>query len=101
MRLPAMKLQRFMVAVVFLAIALWAGPVVLPEFALRWARCHDRARVLQSDAVAWSWRAARLTAGANHRRAAIFQRKADLAAREARKYRRALYLPWECWALGD
>src|SRR3954447_24119356 len=101
MRPPAMSLQRSMVAVAFLAIALGAGRVVVPEFARRWARCQDHARVLQADAARYSARAARLTAGANPKRAPVFQRKADVAAREARQYRRALYLPWECWALGD
>src|SRR5262249_5350456 len=101
MRAPRIKIQRFMVAVVFLAIFLWAGPIVVPEFVLRWKRCQELASTYSRDARAYSLRATRSPSRLNPRRAAMYQSKADDCEKASKKYRRALLIPWDCWSLGD
>src|SRR3954463_1680698 len=101
MRRPRMTIQWFMVAVVFLAIFLWAGPVLVSEAVRRWRVCSVRAARYQAQARAGSLRATRLAARSMHRAAAFERSTAEEDARKAREYRRALLIPWEFWALGD
>ncbi len=98
MRLPKIKIQRFMVAVVFLAIGLWAGRILVPEMVVRWQNCHRAALMYQRVSSDQS-KAASLCS--NPARVTYYRAKADLYAQKSGKYRRALYVPWECWSLGD
>ena len=51
------RIQSFMVAVVFLAIALWAGPILVPEFVRRWINCQRLAADYRREATAYAGRA--------------------------------------------
>jgi hypothetical protein len=39
-----------MVAVIFLAILLWAGPIVVPDAVRRWTLCHAKSNRYQAEA---------------------------------------------------
>jgi len=103
MAMPRVKLniQRLMVAIIFLAIAFWAGPDVAPEFVRRWRTCSDRASRYESMARTEYVRAATSSARSQPDGGAICLRRADGYSRQARRYRCSLLVPWQAWSLGD
>ena len=70
MRLPRMNIQRFMVVVIFLAIVLWAGPILVPEAMRRWRHCDARAAENLAAARSLYIRATYFTARSSHYNAA-------------------------------
>src|SRR4051794_16162495 len=101
MRMPRMNIQRFMVAVIFLAIFLWSGPILVPEVVRRWRLCDARAAHYEAEARAASLWAAQSAARSNNRAAAQLRSRADSCTRKSRQYRRALLIPWKFWSLGE
>ena len=89
-----------MVAVVFLAIAFRAGPILVPEMVARWKNCRRSALFYQrlSSVYANQANTSRLS---NPMRMAFDQRKAASYEKKSQKYRRALDIPWDCWSFGD
>jgi hypothetical protein len=88
------------VALVFFAIVLWAGPILVPEMVARWEKCQGLASTYKLQARAYSLKAARFTSS-NPRRMALLHAKAADCEKESQKYRRAFLIPWECWSLGQ
>jgi hypothetical protein len=95
-----MNIQRFMVALVFLAIALWAGLGVLPEAVRRWRVCYRVAAENQAEARSRHAEAALRSARSLPDEARMACEVAEDYERTAWKYRRALVIPWEFWSLG-
>ena len=108
MRVPRIRIQSFMVVIVFLAIALWAGPIVVPEFARRWINCRQQAASYRRLATTYARMANKPVLPAIYAKAAVwnpwfaanFRKKADAAEKKAHAYRRALFIPWETWSAG-
>src|SRR5215210_579357 len=100
MRLPRMNIQRSMLALVFIAIALWAVPVVLPEAVRRWKSCSAMADELEVGARSRHAEAARRAARSLPDEARMTREVAEDDEAAAWKYRRALLIPWEFWSLG-
>jgi hypothetical protein len=97
MRIPRIGIQRFMVAVVFLAIFLWAGPVVVPDAVRRWRQCYDTATRYEVEAKFYYASAAKLQAmsrlsGANQER-----KRGDWYTEKSGRCRRSLLMPWELY----
>ena len=107
MRRPRLTIQRWMVALVFVAIALWAATATGPDLVRRWTACRQEA--------AWHAKIAagmRATKTLRAKTAAStgmpirpfsrgWKRKLDYHTTMGRKYHRALYIPWEFYDLGD
>jgi len=89
-----------MVAVVFLAIGFWAGRILVPEMVVRWKNCQRAALLYQRLSSDQSKRAG-MFSSSNSARTTFHQAKAVHYAEKSWKYRRALYIPWECWSFGD
>lgn len=100
MRLPRMNIQRSMLALVFVAIALWAVPVVLPEAVRRWRVCNAMADELEVEARSRHAEAVRRAARSLPDEARMTREVAEDYEAAAWKYRRALLIPWEFWPLG-
>jgi hypothetical protein len=100
MRRPKIKIQRIMVAVVFFAIALWAGRILVPEMVVRWKNCQRSALFYQRLSGLYATQAA-MFRSKNLDRVAESKARAASYEKKSQKFRRALYIPWECWALGD
>jgi hypothetical protein len=96
-----MNIQRFMVAVIFLAIFFWSGSALVPEAVRRWRRCDARAAEYLAEARSLSLHAARFTALSRHYEAAWLRERAENYTKDSWKYRRALVIPWEFWSLGE
>src|SRR5262245_4845985 len=96
-----LTIQNQMVAMIFLAILLWAGPVLVPEAARRWAACRDAA-ARHATAAAWMTKnlASIRRRGDPARMREIWERELGYHTKMSREYRRALYLPWRFYALG-
>jgi hypothetical protein len=100
-----MTIQNLMVAMIFLAILLWAGPVLVPEAARRWAACRDAA-ARHTTAAAWmtrnlaSIRSKTVDPDRKARMIALWESGLDYQTRLSQEYRRALYLPWRFYRLG-
>lgn len=101
MRLRRISIQWYMVSVVFLAIFLWAGPIVVPDVVRRWKNCERRYTIYQAEALSYSRFAASYAAKGEAEAAASCRWSADDRAMKSWKYRRALFVPWEFWSLGD
>jgi len=95
-----MNIQRFMVALLFLAIAFWAGPVLLPEAVRRWKVCYRIADSYQAEARSWHAEASRRAARSLPDEGRMTREVAEYYERADRRYRRALMIPWEFWDLG-
>ena len=106
MRLPRLTIQRWMVVLAMLAVACWAGSAIGPDLLRRWTACRQEA--------AWHARiAARLQAtltlraktaastGMPVRDSRAMERRLRYHAALSCQYRRALYIPWEFYRLGD
>ncbi len=100
MRLPRLTIQRSMLGLVFIAIALWAVPAVLPEAVRRWKVCYAMAAMHEAEAKSRHAEAARRAARSLPDEARMTRRVAEDCEKTARKYRRALLIPWEFWSLG-
>jgi hypothetical protein len=102
MRRLRMTIQNQMVAMIFLAIPLWAGPVLMPEAVRRWITCRDAAARHATEA-AWMKKnlASIRSRGDPARMREIWQRDLDYHTSKSREYRQALYLPWRSYALGS
>jgi hypothetical protein len=96
-----MTIQGLMVAMIFLAIPLWAGPVLVPEAMRRWAACRDAAA---RHATAAGWMTKNLanirSRGDLARMRKIWERELDYHTRMSREYQYALYIPWRFYRLG-
>ena len=90
-----------MVSVVFFALFFWAGPVVVPETMRRWKVCQAKAAAYQRLAQTETVRAAKFAARYGQAEAAPGRRRAELYAEKSQRHRRALFIPWEFWSLGD
>jgi len=101
MRRVKISIQWLMVAIIFLAIAFWSGPILAPEFVRRWRTCSNRAANYQSMARFWYIEAAKFSAYPKPEVGAGFQRRGDGYSKKAQRYRRALLVPWETWSLGE
>jgi type II secretory pathway component PulJ len=105
MRRPRMTIQNMMVAMVFLAILLWAGPVVVPELARRWTACRDAAARHAAEAawvkanLAKPWPNA-INSAWKAKLTSAWERDLVYHTRMSREYRQALYLPWRFYSLG-
>jgi hypothetical protein len=110
MRLPKLKTQHYMVAIVFLAILFWACPVVIPDIQRRWMACRGAAAWhmteagrRKADAVYWG-KAKAVTAEdkawikACHETAA---RSSEHHSNLSRAYRSALFIPWRLYTVGE
>jgi len=95
-----MNIQRFMVALVFLAIVFWAGPVLLPEAVRRWNVCYRKAAYYQAEARSWHAEAIRRAVRSLPDEGRMTREVAEHYARAARRYRRSLVIPWDFWSLG-
>ena len=106
MRPPRLTIQRWMVVLAILAVACWAGSAIGPDLVRRWTACRQEA--------AWHAKiAARLQAtltlraktaastGLPVRDSRAMERRLRRHAALGRQYRRALYIPWEFYRLGD
>ena len=100
MRRPRLNIQTFVVAVIFLAIASWAGPILVPEAVKRWKICEARADELLAESRSRDAEAARRAARSLHDEARMTRAVARDCERASWKYRRALLVPWEFWSLG-
>jgi hypothetical protein len=67
----------------------------------RWRLCDARAAEYLAVARSSSIKAAQYTAQSRHHEAGFLREVAHNYAREGRRYRRALLIPWEFWTLGD
>jgi hypothetical protein len=100
-----MTIQNQMVAMIFLAILLWAGPVLVPEAVRRWSACRDAA-ARHATAAAWmtknlaSIRPQRIDPDWKARLISSWERDLEYHTRMSREYHLALYLPWRFYALG-
>ena len=101
-----LTIQRWMAALALIAIACWAGTAIGPDLGRRWMACRQEA--------AWHARiAARLQTtltlraktaagtGMPVRDSRAMERRLRYHTTMSRKYRRALYIPWEFYRLGD
>jgi hypothetical protein len=106
MRLPRLTIQRWMVAFAFLAVALWAGIAIGPDLGRRWAACrreaarHAMIATRLENALTWRAKAAAST-GVPARDPRMVRRRLAYHATLARRYGRALFIPWEFYRLGD
>jgi hypothetical protein len=107
-----MNLQKWMVAVVFLAILCWAGPVVVPDIQRRWDRCQQAAAQHAREATRLKANLAGLKVQMSRRPpnaqrkweetlTRVWEREVDYHTRMSQNYVRALYIPWEFYRLGD
>jgi hypothetical protein len=95
MRIRRISIQWLMVIIVFLALFLWAGPVVVPEAVRRWRRCHARAADYQAEAARHYAIAASRPFAADYMR-----ERGDWYMEKSGRYRHALLIPWEFWNMG-
>ena len=100
MRRPRWTLQWFMVVVVFAAVLLWGGPG-FGEIGRRWGNCRRIAGKNAASATANAFMASGLESRGQFVQAMRYRSMADRFADKARTYRRALWVPWEFWRLGN
>lgn len=101
MRWPRMNTQRWMVAIVFLAIFSWAGSIVGPVVVHRWSACRARADAYEAEARSSAALAVMYDGQSKPYQAGNLRERAHNYQKESQKYRRALVNPWEFWTLGD
>jgi hypothetical protein len=99
MRRPRLTIQRGMVALIFLAILLWALPVVGPDLVRRRVACRREAVRHAREAGWWTAAIPAMKAFKSPGSSAWARRRAAYHSRMSARYRRALYLPWEWYTL--
>jgi hypothetical protein len=92
MRPSRVTIQRFMTCLIILAILLWAGRDVGPDVARRWVACRRQAARHAREATRLSPSAAQ---------SGWFRDRVADHNCMAWRYRRALWLPWEFYSLGE
>ncbi len=111
MRLPRVKIQWLMVALIIAGILTWGVPPLIDESTRRWKNCRDRAAFHAGNAAHFADLTTRLAA-LSPESAAKAKRWLGLSAENAaslsrfhaaksNQYSRALYQPWWFWSLGD
>ena len=88
-----------MVVVIIAAILSWGMPALVSELKRRYANCQQRAADHARDATTFATWAKRLPQPSEQYN--TVKRRADGHANKAREYRRARFLPWNLWSLGD
>jgi hypothetical protein len=111
MRLPRVKIQWLIVAVIIAGILTWGVPALVDETARRWKNCRDRAAFHAGSAAHYADLRKRLGALSPESAAKAkswFGLSAEDAANLAKfhsakneEYRRAMYRPRGFWSLGD
>ncbi len=111
MRLPRVKIQWLMVAVIIAGILTWGMPSLIDETTRRWKNCRDRAEFHGGIAAHYADMTKRLRA-LSPESPAMAKRwfgldaedTANLAkfhAAKSKEYSRAMYRPGCFWSLGD
>jgi hypothetical protein len=95
-----------MAVLAILAVACWAGSAIGPDLQRRWTACRQEAdwhaqiaARLQATLMLRAKTAA--STGMPMRDSRAMQRRLGYHAAVGRRYRRALYIPWEFYRLGD
>src|SRR5262245_13472074 len=101
-----MNIQRWMVVLTFLAIFLWAGREIVPVWVQRWYACRQVARAQEDFAITMqtnltAYRLMKNKTECQMRQLHLTEQALSNAKKKAQAYRRALYIPWEFYRLGD
>lgn len=99
MKWPGSRIQRVMVLIIFLAIFLWAGREIVPDFARRWQSCRRKAAYFSQVALQCDSRAQKSRSAGRPAAESEWLAHAAGCRRKSNLFRRALYLPWELYAL--
>jgi hypothetical protein len=95
-----------MVVLALLAVAFWAGSAIGPDLVRRWTACREEAalhaRVAARLKAILTLRAKTATStGMPVRVSKAIEQRLGYHTTMSHKYRRALYIPWEFYRLGD
>ena len=99
MRRPRVRIQWLMVVIIIAAILSWGMPALVSELRRRYENCQQRAAEHALLATSFATWAKRLPQPS--KQYASVKQRADSHANKAREYRRARFLPWDLWSLGD